>query len=156
MKIRQYIIFLIVFEALITSCDFVRIYENNIPIPEAVWNQYNIVKFDVEITDTINTHNIYVYIRNTGMYTMSNIFLFITTTGPTGHSVRDTIECVLADNHGKWLGKGIGDIWGNQLPFKMYVRFTNIGMYSFEVEHGMRLKDLPNIVDVGLRVEKMK
>jgi len=140
---------------ILTSCDPDRVYEKNIAIPDEIWNRFNIVKFNVEITDTISSHNIYVNIRNTRMYPKSNLFLFIKTTSPTGLFVCDTLECILADEKGKWLGKGLGDIWDNQIPFKKNVRFPNSGIYAFELEQAMRIPDLPFIMDVGLRVEKV-
>jgi gliding motility-associated lipoprotein GldH len=85
---------------------------------------------------------------------MSNLYMFITTTAPSGHSIVDTVEVVLADDKGKWLGSGLGDIWDLQQPYKQNVRFAQRGSYSFEFEQAMRVERLPFILDVGLRVEK--
>jgi gliding motility-associated lipoprotein GldH len=66
----------------------------------------------------------------------------------------DTLDCILADEKGKWLGSGIGDIYDNQIPFKRNVRFPLPGTYSFEIQQGTRKDDIPLIMDVGLRIEK--
>ncbi len=139
---------------LFVSCDQSRVYEKNTKIPNSIWDQNNPVHFEVTISDTITPYNLYINVRNSGMYPMQNLFLFITTTAPSGHSVKDTIQIMLADNKGKWLGKGLGDIWDLQRPYKKNVRFAQTGKYMFDFEQAMRLEKLPFIMDVGLRVEK--
>ena len=63
---------------------------------------------------------------------MSNLFLFIKISSPLGYSVKDTFECKLADEKGKWLGKGFGNVWNHQLLYKQNIRFPYPGTYSFE------------------------
>ncbi len=137
----------------LSSCDPGRVYEKNIKIPDGIWHRDNIVRFELPIEDTIRSYNIYVNVRNTNLYPMSNLYLFITTTAPSGHSIRDTVELKLADEKGKWRGSGLGDIWDLQQPYKKNVRFAQRGVYSFEYEQAMRIEKLPFILDVGLRVE---
>jgi len=139
---------------LVVSCDPGRIYEKNINIPDGIWDRENLVRFEVIIEDTIIPHNLYINIRNTGLYQTRNLFLFITTTAPSGHAIRDTVEIILADEKGKWLGKGLGDIWDYQRLYKQNVRFAQKGEYVFTYEQAMRVERLPFILDVGLRVEK--
>jgi gliding motility-associated lipoprotein GldH len=136
------------------SCDSKRVYEQNYDIPDYIWDQKNPIYFEVPITDTISLHNVYINIRNTSGYGYSNIYLFLDTKYPNNTISRDTIECILADPAGKWLGDGSGDIWDNQILFKKNVRFKQIGTYKFRYEQAMRMSKLPMIMDVGLRIEK--
>jgi gliding motility-associated lipoprotein GldH len=148
---------ILIFAGLVTclfSCDSKRIYEQNMDIPENIWDQKNPVYFDVPITDTTSLHNIYINIRNASGYGFSNIYLFLDTKYPNNTISRDTIECILADPSGKWLGDGSGDIWDNQILFKKNVRFKQMGTYKFRYEQAMRMPKLPMIMDVGLRIEK--
>jgi gliding motility-associated lipoprotein GldH len=149
-----HIYFLLFFVYIISACDPARVYEKNIKIPDGVWHRDHIVRFDLLVEDTINSHNLYVNVRNTSLYPMSNLYLFITTIAPSGHSIRDTVEIILADDKGKWMGSGLGDIWDLQQLYKENVRFAQRGKYSFEYEQAMRTDKLPFILDVGLRVEK--
>ena len=139
---------------ILSSCDPNLVYEKNTKIPDGIWYRDNIVHFEVVIEDTISSHNLFVNVRNTSLYPMSNLYLFIETTAPSGHFVRDTVEVILADEKGKWLGSGLGDIWDLQQLYKQNVRFAQRGKYSFEFEQAMRTEKLPFILDVGLRVEK--
>ena len=94
----------------LSSCDNSVVFEDNVKLPENRWEQKNAIQFTVDIQDTINPHNLYINLRNAGGYQFSNIFLFFTTTSPSGKMERDTLELTLADASGKWLGDGMGDI----------------------------------------------
>ena len=123
-------------------------------MPGNIWNKENIIQFKVNISDTVSSHNIYINLRNGSKYPYSNIFLFITTHAPNGVSVRDTFEITLADNRGKWLGKGIGNAFSNQVLYLKNVRFPYRGIYVFDIEQAMWNIKLAHIIDVGLRIEK--
>ena len=138
----------------IAACDSKRVYEQNVDIPDYIWDKESPIYFDAPITDTISLHNVYINIRNASGYGYSNIYLFLDTKYPDNKMSRDTIECILADPAGKWLGDGSGDIWDNQILFKKNVRFRQIGTYKFRFEQAMRMPKLPMIMDVGLRIEK--
>jgi gliding motility-associated lipoprotein GldH len=138
-----------------SSCDNSRIFEQNQDIPESGWKHDNIVKFDVDIKDPSTPTNFYINVRNADGYPYSNLFLFLKTTLPNGKMLNDTLECILADEKGKWLGSGMGDIYDNQIPFKRNVRFPQAGTYHFEIQQAMRTDNIPLIMDVGLRIEKV-
>jgi gliding motility-associated lipoprotein GldH len=111
------------------------------------------VTYTVPIQDTVNPYNVFVNIRNSDGYDFSNLYLFIDITAPNNATERDTINCVLADNAGKWLGQGLGDIWDNKILFKYNTRFRK-GDYKFKLTQAMRVDKLPEIMDVGLRIER--
>lgn len=146
----------LVFSLLVCSCDRNRVFEKNIALPDHRWNRNNVLVFNVEIADTVTPHTIYVNVRNGGQYQYRNLFLFIKTVSPSGQWIRDTIDCTLADEKGRWLGSGLGDIATLQVPYKVNVRFPYPGVYSFEIEQGMRTEELNHLFDIGLRVERMK
>lgn len=146
---------LFIFGLLFISCDPNQVYENNIEFSDYTWNKDSVKTFHVEIKDTINAHNIYVNVRNTSKYEMQNLFLFIQTTSPSGMQLKDTFECYLADERGKWTGSGWGDIFENQFVYKKNIRFPVSGIYTFEFIQGMRIDNLKNISDIGLRIEKV-
>ena len=138
----------------LTSCDSNRVFEENKEIKDYVWKADERIVFDITITDTVSPNNLYVNIRNADDYRYSNIYVFITTTFPNGKFSKDTLECILADDKGHWLGNGLGDIWDNQIPFKKNVRFPEKGKYTIALEQAMRMNELPQIMDVGVRIEK--
>ncbi|MCW3103504.1 MAG: gliding motility-associated lipoprotein GldH [Bacteroidetes bacterium] len=138
----------------LSSCDNSRIFEENRALPESGWDSSNVMSFSVDIKDPATPANFYVNVRNADGYPYSNLYLFVKTKFPNGKQSNDTLECMLADENGKWLGKGIGDIYDNRIPFKRNVRFPMPGIYTFEVTQGMRTNTVPLIMDIGFRVEK--
>lgn len=138
------------------SCDPNQIYEQNVEIDDYSWHKDSVIQFQVNIQDTINPHNIYINVRNTSRYKMQNLFLFVETTSPQGFSLRDTFECYLADDGGKWTGSGWGDIFDNQFIYKKNIRFPFSGVYNFKYIQAMRTEELKYISDIGLRIEKVE
>ncbi len=156
LKARFIVITILSFGSFFSACDNNRIFEENAEIPDNNWSSSNVVKFDVTIVDTVTPTNFYINVRNANGYPYNNLFLFIKTSFPGGKISTDTLECVLADEKGEWLGSGMGDIYDNQIPFKKNVIFPEAGKYTFEIQHGMRADLIPLIMDVGLRIEKVE
>lgn len=143
------------------SCNSKTIYSEYKSIDEDKgWAKNQRIPFNVDITETNIPCNINLNVRHSGSYMYRNLFVFLHTTYPNGKKTTDTIECILADEKGKWLGSGLGDLWDNNIPFKKNTRFDQKGKYTFELEHAMRYGDnevidpLPLIVDVGISIEK--
>lgn len=142
---------------LVLSCDSNKVFEEYIEVENANWQKENIANFEFEAMDTVTAHNLYINIRNTGDYAFSNIYLFVTMQGPDGGLLKDTVNCILANNRGKWLGKGVGDLWDLKMPYVGGFKFAKKGKYIVSFEQAMRVENgLKGITDVGLRVEKTK
>ncbi|MFO7617268.1 MAG: gliding motility lipoprotein GldH [Bacteroidales bacterium] len=153
MRLRKALIILAAVLSL-AGCNQGSLYVNNQPVPKAVWDQEHFFKFDVDVTDTQQLYDIYLQVRNDGRYGYSNLWLFIQTSSPTGAYVRDTVECLLASPEGRWLGRGSGGRFSLEVPYRRQVRFPYSGIYSFEIQHGMRIKELSHVTDIGLRIQK--
>lgn len=147
---------IILLTILFISCDPNQVFEENLSLAQNNWHKDSVKIFKVDIKDTINPHNIYVNVRNTSNYSMQNLFLFIQTTSPNGVELKDTFECYLADERGKWTGSGWGDIYDNKFIYKKNIRFPVSGIYTFKYIQAMRTDNLNNISDIGLRIEKVE
>lgn len=129
-------------------------YQNSQPIPNKNWEIADTISFDVNVTDTLSGYDFYIDLRTEATYPYANIYLFVNTTFPSGKTANDTVECILADKTGRWLGNGLGDVIDNHILFKQNIRFPRTGIYSFTFEQGMREEALPAILDVGISIEK--
>ncbi len=141
--------------AIFTACDPKGFYEKNAPVDPEGWSISDKKPFEVDVTDTLALFNFYLNVRQTTDYKNRNIFLFLDTFLPDGAHSRDTIEIMLADVKGKWLGNGIGNIRSNQVLLKRAFAFPMKGHYKFRIEQGMRDPELKGIKDVGIRIERM-
>jgi len=136
-----------------SSCKDNTVYEKNYNFEKGLWEADKPLQFQAIIKDTSIGYNVYLNLRNAGTYPYSNIFLFINTRFPGGMIDRDTVEIMLATPEGKWMGKGLGDLWDNQILFKRNVTFPEPGGYKFEITHAMRANPLTGILDGGMRIE---
>lgn len=138
----------------LSSCSSDAIIDEAYTIPGGVWKQEDRVRFEVPVQDTAVTYRFFLNIRNSVDYGYSNVYFFIMTRFPDGRLGRDTVECILADREGKWLGKGISNLRDNQVLLRRGLRFPARGTYIFEIEQAMREKELEGIEDIGIRLEK--
>ncbi|MGY8988379.1 MAG: gliding motility lipoprotein GldH, partial [Flavobacteriales bacterium] len=87
-------------------------------------------------------------------YEFQNLFLFIKA------EKTDTLELLLANKEGKWLGKGIGDVREVEAVYRKEKVFTKKGNFTFEIEQAMRyaalekIQHLNNIKAIGLSIQK--
>jgi len=143
----------VVFMALI-SCQNNVIYDEVISTDNGKWDKNQSAHFEVNITDTISLYKFYLSVHNTTDYRYSNLFVFLSTTFPNGNISRDTIEFVLADPSGKWIGKGWGNVKESDILLKSNLKFPLAGKYDFHIQQAMREDTLKGINSVGLRLEK--
>lgn len=139
-----------------TSCNKDVVFSKYKTFEESQWSAKDKAVFDLEITDTQTLNNISLMIRHTETYPYNNLFLFVTTKYPDGKTLTDTMEVVLSNSKGEWLGSGAGDIYDFKVPIKKNVRFPLGGKYQFTFEQGMRVDPLPMIMDFGFEIEKSK
>jgi len=149
-------IIVLIFLLLLLSCNSHVVYTNSEQMAKETWTLMDIPTFKVPITDTLNSNNVIFTIRSGSAYPFRNIFLFVSTTSPDGKKITDTLQFNLADEKGKWYGKGFGDVHELNLPYKSNVYFPIKGTYEFKIQHGMRIENLKGVYDFGLRIEKYK
>lgn len=138
---------------LLSSCDTNRHFEQNYAVPESTWKIGEKVRFEVPDINELVFYNVYINLRNGSNYGYSNFFIFMDIQLPDNRVMRDTIECPLADDRGKWYGQGMGDVIENQILIKRKFKFPVSGNYTFTMEQGMRQEEVPEIKDIGLRIE---
>ena len=136
------------------ACDPRKVTDEYHTIRNSSWNVDSVQHFSFTILKKDQNHNVYLNIRNDRSYGFSNLWLFVTVVSPTGKSMTDTVQVVLADPAGKWLGKGFSGVYDNRLLYKRNVYFPDPGLYFIHLRHGMRPNNLKGITDIGIRVEK--
>lgn len=139
---------------LLAGCYNSSIYDQYRSLPKEKWHMDSLKNFKFQIEDSLAIYTMYLNIRNTGEYSFSNLILFVDTDLPGNQHIRDTINCILADDKGEWLGSGFGSIWTSKIPYKTKVRFPRSGEYNLTIQHGMRKETLKGITDIGVRIEK--
>jgi gliding motility-associated lipoprotein GldH len=145
-------IFLVGFAIWLQACNYNSLYDENISIEEKGWYKDDLATFEVAVTDTLQSYNFYINIRNTVDYRYSNLYIFMNTKFPNNNVSRDTLEFILADIEGKWLGKGWGAVKENAVLISAGMRFPLKGYYEFKIQHAMRQDTLKGIKNMGIRI----
>jgi gliding motility-associated lipoprotein GldH len=146
---------ILIFLFILSSCNSKVVYTDSMAMENKTWELLNIPTFKMPVTDTLGSNNVFFTIRTASSYPFRNIYLFVTTTSPDGKILTDTLQYNLADEKGKWYGKGFGDVHELNLPFKSNVFFPLKGIYQFKIQHGMRIENLSGVYDFGVRIEKI-
>ena len=143
--------------ALLAGCMPAPYFQKEEPIPRNEWNYSFKPTFTFDITDTTANYQASFLIRHTQSYPYCNIWLWVYIKTPGDTVVKkERVNVTLAEASGKWLGRGMGEIWEQRLPvnFGDEVKFNKPGTYQVSLEQNMRINPLPDILNVGLRVEK--
>jgi len=152
---RSFIIILFL-SCLFAGCLPSPYYEKEEPVPHDAWSYDFKPTFSFDITDTTARYQPSFIIRHTQAYPYSNLWLWLYIKVP-GDSVikRERINIPLAEASGKWLGRGMGEIYEQRLLIKLdSINFNKAGNYQVSVEQNMRINPLPEVLNVGFRLEK--
>ncbi|MEX0987727.1 MAG: gliding motility lipoprotein GldH [Bacteroidales bacterium] len=153
---RVFVLFsiLLIISQLYLSCDSTMVYNEFQHIENNTWKWEEPAEFNFSIDDTASFHNILVQVRHTTAYPLSNLFMFVHVEGPTGQTMTDTIQFMLAETSGKWIGNGVGNMRALGYLYKKNTLFPEPGDYHITIEQAMRLPQVP-VSEVGLKVEKI-
>ena len=153
------------------SCENPALYDQYQAINNITWEKdkeyYETIPLTFIVQDTrlvtiSNEDNAYVIskmqdydltleVRNNNLYPYQNLWLFCSEEQPIGPLRRDTIECMLADEFGKWHGHGIS-LYQSSFPIHSQYKFPHAGQYTFSFRQGMRDDALKGIQEIGFSV----
>lgn len=142
---------------LIISCIKIDLFEKQTQIPSQQWFYNNVPQFTFHIDDTSSLYNVYVVLRHTDLYNYNNIWLRMGSKAPGDSMHFQNINLILASDSKGWEGSGVDDnyeIRKNISPGP--VSFKTSGDYIFSIAQIMRENPLKYILNVGIRVEKVK
>ncbi len=138
---------------LCSSCIRPALFDQMDEIPSGAWSVKDTLHYHYMVRDTLASYDVFFMIRHNGDYPFQNLIFFVSIAGSNHSIMRDTASFLLADEMGRWSGKGFGSIWSNKLLYRSRVRFSKAGEYTIQLVHGMRPYDLLGIEDAGIRIE---
>jgi gliding motility-associated lipoprotein GldH len=121
--------------------------------PKARWDQREAIRFEVPVRDISQVYNVSIELRNSNEYLYKNIWLFVDYQTPEGKVRSDTLATDLADEYGRWYGRGIS-LYSCSFPYEQNVQYPDTGVYVYTIRQGMREDPLEGLSDVGLRISK--
>jgi gliding motility-associated lipoprotein GldH len=151
---NSFISLLVVTLLALISCGQNTVFDQYVTIPEGGWNMDSMAVFRVDIESTSQVYDVDINVRNRSAYPNSNLWLFVEITAPSGKAMNQKVDCILADDNGRWLGSGWGDLYHVRVPFQRSVKFAENGEYIFRIVHGMRKEALSGIHNIGLSISE--
>jgi gliding motility-associated lipoprotein GldH len=135
---------------LMASCDRSVVYSDSRAFEGEIWHATDPTSFSFFVSDTVSAHEIHLNIRHSEAYPFRNLYLFVENNHPNGRLVVDTLECYLADELGRWYGRGFGSLYENKFLYRRNLIFPTSGEYRLSVHHAMRDTLLLGVADVGI------
>lgn len=121
------------------------------------WSRKTEQEFNFKINDAQHPKNIIFVVRNNNDYPYSNIrFIVNFMDAQTKKKSTDTLNYILAQPNGEWIGKGFGDTKETLFQYKLNYKFPQNGDYSIGIIHAMRTDSLKGIEDLGVKIETAK
>lgn len=139
---------------MLASCGQRIVFDEYVTIPSDGWNIDSMAVFKVDLEDNALPYDVYLNVRNRSDYPNSNIWLFVDIISPSGKIMQQKVDCQLADDNGRWLGSGWGDLYLVEIPFYRGVKFAEEGEYQIRIVQGMYDENIAGIHNVGIRIEE--
>ena len=155
MCLKKYIAFIVML-IMVQSCNTIDVYEKTAALPKHEWQSSNSFSFSFDVKDTSAYYNIYFVLRHTESYHFNNIWIDFTSILPDKkkQTQRLNIQLTNLKNDG-WLGTSMDDIIEQRLLINKQPIRLQKGSYTFIIQQIMREDPLTNILNAGIRVEKV-
>jgi gliding motility-associated lipoprotein GldH len=139
---------------LLAGCNTIDVYEKTQPVPKHEWHSNIRFNFNFKVTDSLAYYNIYLVLRHTESYHFNNIWIDFTHSIPGRKPRTQRLNVSLANANG-WLGSAMDDIIEQRVL--LFNRPTRLiaGDYIFSIQQIMREDPLQNVLNAGIRVEKV-
>jgi len=146
----------IIFVAILfTACNKNKIYEKHkTNFPQFRWEKSNVVEFNPEIIDTTSNYKITVALRHVFGFNLKSIKIDLEIISPSGKNITNEYIVSFYDDEGDLLSLCAGDICDMEQLIEDDFSFNETGTYEINIYHLMNINPLPNIMEVGLIIEK--
>jgi gliding motility-associated lipoprotein GldH len=142
---------------LFLSCTKINVFEKNVFFREHAWQSTVKPRVTFNIPDTTSLYNLYIVLRHSDAYNFNNIWIKCSVVTPGDSTTRSKdYNLPLATNDKGWSGTGMDDIFEHRVLIQPRTRFSKAGDYVFILQQIMREDPLENILNVGMRVEKVQ
>lgn len=138
---------------LTTNCNRNRIFSEQKDIANHRWEKNNAIVFTPEISDTSKSYYI--------IFTLSHVYGFqpaefpinIELRSPSGQVMTRTFLIPFFDSNKRPLSDCSGDYCDLATRIEDNFKFNGTGKFEFKITFDMKVKSIPNIMQVGLIIE---
>ncbi|GHV65868.1 hypothetical protein FACS1894199_07750 [Bacteroidia bacterium] len=134
------------------SCDHTSVYRKFQSLPSEEWCMEEKPSFSFSISES-QKYTVTIAVRHTKDYEIGNLWCFVQLSDSTKQIRRDTLNMMIAEPNGRWLGEG-GKVKTVSKPIADTLHLE-IGTYTVQIEQGMRVQCLEGVKDVGITVARL-
>lgn len=127
------------------------------------WKTNEVVDFNFKGPQNLSNQDVFLILRHNKNYAFSNIFLITDIKFENDSIKTDTLEYVLSERNGKWLGETKLSIVEHKLIYKKNLKLVKDSSYTVTVKNSMRfyneiapIQNLENILDLGLVIQSVE
>lgn len=155
-KARNNIYFLLAGLILLVSCKGEELYFQYQNVEKGDWYRDSVLTFSLDTLNAnqIGEYNISLELTTSMLYPFSDIQLKIDHNFNDTIISSDTMRYRVTDEHGKWLGKGVGSLRQLSIPYKRDIWLDSTRSYELKVFHLIKVNTLKGVERVGVRVFK--
>ena len=117
------------------------------------WNAKDSILFSFDVLGESIPKNMSFFLRNNLDYPYRNIFLLVEIQNNSEIIDSDTVQYLMSNKYGQWLGKGFGKTRDNYFIFKKDYLFEKSGKHVMIIRHGMRKNELHGLVKLGVEID---
>jgi gliding motility-associated lipoprotein GldH len=140
----------------LNACTTIDVFEKQQRFGSQQWSSKEPTVFRFNISDTSSSYNIFFVLRHTDAYAYQNIWVKAKLQRKGDSSAIDQKVNIPLANTDKWNGTGMDDIFEMRHQLNSQPVALRAGEYVLQIDQLMRIDPLPEILSVGLRVEKAR
>lgn len=125
-----------------------------VDLPRSGWAYGDTVRIVVADIDSISGKRLSVAIRHNDDFLYRNLWIEVSCCDTAGTALCDTVNMTLADDYGRWLGKGIGASY--QCVSRIDRNFNVSGGAIVNLRHVMRVDTVRGVEQIGIIIEPEK
>lgn len=146
------IVYIVCMLMLLCSCNNRTVYTDFHSLPAGGWHQDSVLSYSISEADSSSVYEVLLLLRHTDTYGYQNLWLFVDEYVDSVLIHQDTIEAMLADEYGRWLGRG-RHRYELPLLYDDSYYFSSSHTHTFRIRQGMRTDCLQGITEVGMIIQ---
>ena len=137
----------------IASCKQIDIYEKLVDLPQHEWKRNQHVVIPFKIADS-SQHQLFFVVRHTQRYPFNRLIVKLFIEDSARKIVKAMqVNAPLTDSAHNWSGIAMDDLYYSRIRINPPVSL-NPGTYRFVLEHAMKEETLPEVLNIGLALDK--
>lgn len=138
--------------ALLGSCSGGEVYSRFHHIENGKWYRDSLLVFTIDSLIPTSEYEVTIELTTNRSYPYRDLWLQIDQDLTDSLVRTDTLRCLLADEHGKWLGSGAGGLNQLSLSYRSFIPRDSVYNYQLTIRQAMDNELLRGVEKVGIKL----